>query len=487
MIYANYFSMKKHLYLLLICLTLLPNIIMAEATATNAPVAYVIPIKGVIERALLYVVRRGIDEAVKENAKAIIFDMDTPGGRVDVTEDIIRIMIDLPENIETYTFIDKDALSAGSMIAISTKHIYMSPGSRIGASAIVTSTGDIKEGDLKEKHVSALTALIRSAAERSGHDPDLIESMIRKDIEYKIGDEIICKEGQLLTLNDTEAFHTVKRKETEEPLLSAGTAKTLKDMMELAGLKDATVRKIEITRAERIARFIELFSFVFLAGGLLGIYVEFKTPGFGIPGLAGITLLAIFFWGHHIVGVSGSLEMIIFAIGLILLALEIFVIPGFGIAGTAGLALIIISLFMAMVEHYPGTKWFQPPVLQFEDAFKHLGLGLSMSLILGLIVARFLPKTNGFQHLMLSNKLESAHGVTASSSTDDLLGAKGKSVTPLHPAGFATINGKRINVVAHGAFIDANTAIVVAETHGSRIVVDIDHLLTETNKTGSTT
>ncbi len=480
--------MKKYLYLLLIGITLLPNIIIAGDTATNAPIAYVIPIEGVIERALLYVVRRGIDEAIKENANAIIFDMDTPGGRVDVTEDIIRTMIDLPTNIVTYTFIDKDALSAGSMIAISTKHIYMAPGSRIGASAIVTSTGDIEDGDMKEKHVSALTALVRSAAERNGHDPDLIESMIRKDIEYKLGDEVICKEGQLLTLNDSEAAKTVKRDGTEEPLLSAGTAKTLEDMLEQAGLKNATIRKIEISSVEKIARFIELFAFIFLAGGLLGIYIEFKTPGFGIPGLAGIALLAIFFWGHHIVGVSGSIEMIIFVIGIILLALEIFVIPGFGVAGIAGLALIVISLFMAMVEHIPGGNWYQLPVVEMEGAFTNLGISLSMSLILGLIVAKYLPKTRGFQHLMLSTELDSAHGVTASSPTDDLFGAKGIAITNLHPAGFATVNGKRINVVAHGAFIDANTAIVVAETHGNRIVVDIDRSSspTETIEKGAT-
>lgn len=466
--------MKKHLLSVLFCLAIFPSLLSAAETPTNRPVVYIIPIHGVIERSLLHIVKRGVNEAVNQKADAIIFDMNTPGGRVDVTEEIIRMMIDLPANIETYTYVNKDALSAGSMIAISTKNIYMSPGSRIGASAIVTSTGDMKEGDLKEKHVSALTALIRSAAVRNGHDPNLIESMIRKKLEYKINGKIICKEGELLTLNDTEASQLVKRGDKEEPLLSAGTAKTLNIMLAKAGLKNAVTHRIETNGVERIARFIEQFSFILLAGGLLGIYIEFKTPGFGIPGLSGIALLSIFFWGHNIVGLSGNMEVIIFLIGVILMGLEIFVIPGFGIAGISGLILIVISLFMAMVEHIPGGEFPLPPTGDIDKALQNLGMGLLLSVVFGLIAAKYLPKTNAFKRLMLSKELDSEHGVTASAPTNDMLGVTGIAATSLHPAGFGNFDGKRINVVARGAFIDANTPIVIAETHGSRIVVDID-------------
>ncbi len=466
--------MKRYLYALLCCTTLLLPTQPGYAQETEPQLTVVIPIEGMIERGLLYVIRRGVDQALADNADAIIFDMDTPGGRVDVTEEIMRTMIDLPDDVETYTFINKDALSAGALVAISTKHIYMSPGSRIGASAIVTQQGDIEEGDLKEKHVSALSALVRSVAERNGHDPNLIESMIRKEMEYKIGDDMICEEGRLLTLTDREAARTVKREDTEGPLLSEGTVKTLDELLELVSLGDAVTRRIEITTAERVARFIELLAPLFLAGGLLGIYIEFKTPGFGVPGITGMVLLAIFFWGHHVAGLSGSIELVLFAIGVILLALEIFVIPGFGIAGISGITLILLSVFMSMIEHYPGTGWFELPPVQVGAASTDLGLALAMTLALGLIAAHFLPKTHAFQSLQLAAELDEAHGVTASAPTEDLLGAKGEAVTPLHPAGFGTINGKRLNVVARGAFIDPGTPIVVAETHGNRIVVDID-------------
>ncbi|MBT3192537.1 MAG: nodulation protein NfeD [Verrucomicrobia bacterium] len=466
--------MKRHLYPILCCVLFWVAAATCSQGVTNTPPTYVIPIHGMIERGLLYVIRRGVEEAQLQEARAIIFDMDTPGGRVDVTEEIIRTLIDLPDSIETYTFINKDALSAGAMIAIATKQIYMAPGSRIGASAIVTAQGDLEEGDLKEKHVSSLVALVRNAAERNGHDPQLIESMIRKDMEYTIGSNVVCKAGQLLTLTDRDAAKRVTRENVEAPLLSAGTVKTLDALYTHLSIDKRDVRTIAITGAERVARFIELFAFVFLAGGLLGIYIEFKTPGFGIPGIAGAVLLAIFFWGHHVAGLTGGMELVIFATGVMLLALELFVIPGFGAAGISGLFLILLSVFMAMVEHYPGTQWFKLAPIQLEGAFTNLGLALAMTLGLGLVVARILPKTSAFQHLMLTTALDQAHGVSASAPTNDLVGAKGRAVTQLHPAGFGTINGKRVNVVARGAFIDEGMPIVVAEAHGNRIVVDVD-------------
>lgn len=385
----------------------------------------------------------------------------------------MRMLIDLPSSITTYTYVNKDALSAGALITAATDRIYMAPGARIGASAIVGATGDIEDGDLKEKHVSALVALARSAAEGKGHDPDLIEAMIRKDMEYRIGEEVISKEGQLLTLTDRDASRMIKVDGDERPLFSLGTVESLQALKEAEGLQNATVRTILQTRAEQVARYIELFSFIFLAGGLLGIYIEFKTPGFGLPGILGGLMLAIFFWGHRIAGLSGDLELILFATGTLLLLLEILVIPGFGVAGITGIALILVSVFFSMVRHSPGTPWFRLPPVQIENALQNLGLALAMTLGLGLVATRFLPRTPGFQQLVLNAALATPATAPSVAILDrPLPGSRGTALTPLHPAGFATVNGKRTNVVARGAFIDQGAEVVVAEIHGNRIVVD---------------
>ncbi len=232
-----------------------------------------------------------------------------------------------------------------------------------------------------------------------------------------------------------------------------------------------------ITATERIARFIEALSILLLGGGLLCIFIEFKIPGFGVFGIMGIALLALFFWGHHIAGLSGSFELFLFVVGAMLLALEIFVIPGFGAAGISGITLILLALLMSMVEHYPGTHWFKPPEYQLQTAFRNMGLALAIAFGLGLILSRILPKTPGFSHLILASSLKNDENAEVSENTQPKAstspGVKGEAVTKLHPAGLGMFDGKRVNVIARGSFIDKGTSIVIAEKHGNRIVVDV--------------
>jgi len=434
----------------------------------------VIPIEGMIERGLLYVIRRSLEQAVNEKATAVILDMNTPGGRVDVTEDIMRLLIDLPDTITTYTYVNKDALSAGALITISTDRIYMAPGSRIGASAIVGATGDIEDGDLKEKHVSALVALARSAAETKLHDPDLIEAMIRKDMTYSIGEEVICKEGQLLTLTERDASRIIADTDGHErTLLAVGTVDTLDALLEAENLHKSTVRTIRLTHAERIARYIELFSFIFLAAGLLGIYIEFKTPGFGLPGILGGVMLAIFFWGHRIVGLSGDIELVLFALGLILLLVELLVIPGFGVTGIAGIGLILLSVFFSMIRPTPGAPWFQLPPIQLEHALQNLGASLALAFAFGMLATRFLPKTKTFQHLMLNTDLANVHDAPITTADEmPVIGMTGTAITALRPAGYASVNERRVGVVASGEFIEQGDKLVISDVRGNRIIVE---------------
>ncbi len=455
----------------------------ATASEMTAPLVFVIPVEDMIERGLLYVVRRSFEAAVRENATAIILDMNTPGGRVDTAEEIMRMLIDLPDSIRTITYVNKDALSAGSLIAMATQRIYMAPGSRIGASAIVTSSGDIEEGDMKEKHVSALVALARSAAENGGHDPDLVEAMIRKDFEYKLGEEIICKAGQLLTLTDRDAARLIPGTNgvPDRTLLAVATVDSLDALKAAENLQHANFRTVRASAAEQIARYIEQFAFLFLAGGLLGIYIEFKTPGFGLPGILGGILLAIFFWGHRIAGLSGDIELVLFALGLLLLLLELLVIPGFGIAGISGIALILAAVFFSMVRHAPATPSFQFPAIHLQQAANQLGLALAISLGMGMVAAHFLPRTKTFQHLVLSTSLTGGgdattpgDGTLASSGTP-AIGTTGTALTALRPAGFASVGNRRLNVVARGDFMDPGETVIVAEIHGNRIVVDRQH------------
>ncbi|NQU41306.1 MAG: nodulation protein NfeD [Lentisphaerae bacterium] len=470
--------MKRSLILALFSLMLLASLRPAMAQTNQAGPVYIIPIKGMIERALVYVVRRGVNQAVRDGASAIILDMDTPGGRLDACEEIMHLLSDL--DATTYTFVNPNAISAGAIIALSTDQIYMAPSGRIGdAMPVMMSpipmggTQEIPEG-LKEKALSPTVALIRSAAQRKGHDANLAEAMVRPEYEYSIGDEVICPAGQLLTLTSLDAERLVG--DDEHPLLSRGTVKDMDALLELIGHAGATPIRIESSSAESIARMIDGFplSGILLAAGLLGLYIEYKTPGFGLPGLAGIALLAVWFWGHQVAGLAGMGEVLLFLVGTVLLFVEIFLIPGFGITGMAGLGCILLSLILAMVQHYPGEPWYQPASVnpdQIERMILNLGGGLFLTFLGGVLMGRFLPATHLFQRLMLTRAVSAAEGYQASTPTDELMGLSGTAETPLRPAGIGSFGSKRLNVVTQGVFIDRGEAIVIAETHGSRIVV----------------
>ena len=439
------------------------------AEDSSGKLAYVIPINGEIERGLVYVIRRGVSEAVSRKADAIILEMNTPGGRIDSTEEIIKILEGI--NVPVITFVNQRAISAGAIISLATDEIYMKPGSTIGdAMPIILNQQDMP-ADRKEKMVSYVAAMVRGIAEKKGHNVDLAESMVRIEKEFKIGDEVICPAGELLTLTSYQAEK--KYGKDKKPLLSSGSVENLDELLKKLGLDNASVKTLEVSYAEKVARWIDMtaVSGLLLALGLLALYLEFKTPGFGVFGISGIILLAIWFWGHNVAGLAGFEEIALFLLGVILLAVEIFFIPGFGITGISGIVLMVTALVLAMVQHYPGGNWY-PPVTHLEEAATSLGLALTICAVGVGVLARFLPETALFQRIMLTSSVAKEKGYQAGASNDNLVGEKGVADTDLRPAGIAIISGKRQTVVSRGDFIDAGSRIIIVKTKGNRIVVD---------------
>ncbi len=439
-----------------------------QAQPTNdTPLVYIIPIKKMIEPALLYVVRRGVDEAVRNNAQAIIFEMDTPGGAVNAAGAIITTIT--RTDIPTYTFVEKDAYSAGAIIALSTKHIYMAPGSVIGAATpmMMSPVGGVQEmpEEVQEKMTSAVAAMVRSAAEQGGHDKELAEAMVRADMEYSVNGQIISEKGRLLTLTNEEAAQLVG--DDQHPLLSEGTVKNIDELLETIGLANAEKRILEVTAAERLARLIAGIAPILMILGLGGLWLEIKTPGFGIFGIGGILCLLLFFFGHHIAGLAGMEDILLFALGVALLAVEIFITPGFGVMGISGLVLIFFSLVNAMVEHVPGKlrpTSFSPEA--FSVPFMTVTLSFIGAAALVLVAGKFLPKTRVFNSLTLDTVLSDPE------EEKELLGIEGVAHSDLRPGGTAYFDGRKIDVVTLGNYIRRESPIRIVEIHGNRIVVE---------------
>jgi membrane-bound serine protease (ClpP class) len=438
-----------------------------HAQQTNSvPLVYIIPIKKTIEPALLYVVRRGVDEATRNHADAIIFEMDTPGGRVDSALAIISLIN--VSKIPIYTYVEREAISAGGLIALATPVIYMQNGSVIGditpISLGLTGVQDLPEAE-KEKMTSYVAAHVRAAAEHGGYDPKLAEAMVRADLEYADGDNIIIPKGHVLTMTNKEAEQLIGS--DHHPLLSRGTVGSLDEMLGKINLAHAEKRILEVTSAERLARLIAGLAPILLIIGLGGLWLEMKTPGFGIFGITGAACLILFFFGHHIAGLAGYEDMLLFVVGIALLAIEIFVTPGFGILGFSGLILIFVSFISAMSERLPG-KWrpisFEPAT--FSVPLLKVTLAFVGSILLVIIAGKFMPRTLLFQTLTLGTVSPQTEG------DETLLGMEGIAHSDLRPSGTAYFGERKIDVVTHGDYIAIQSPVRIVEVHGNRIVVE---------------
>jgi membrane-bound serine protease (ClpP class) len=429
----------------------------------------VIPLQGEVEPSLVLFLRRAEKEAERNGAAAIILDMDTYGGRLDSAEKITGILNHA--TIPTYTYINSNAGSAGALIALATKHIYMAPVSAIGAAAPILSTGEDLPPTQKEKTVSFWSALVRSNALRNGHNPDIGEAFVNKDKEVKIGDRVLHPKGSLLTLNAQDATEKINNK----PVLAEGIAESIEELVEKAGLKGELVQ-FEPSGFEQLAFWLTALAPLLLLGGILGAYLEFKIPGFGLAGIISIICFALFFLGHYFAGLAGWEVVGLFVLGVLFVLVEILFFGHSTIVfGVVGVLLMFASLLWAMVDRYPGQK-FLPTGPMLRVPLLNMFLTFLAAAILIALLARFLPQTSIYRRFILSTTNPpgpSLAGVARSFAIALPLapGMKGRSLTILRPSGKAEFENHVVDVVTEGEFIAPQTPVTVISTDGMRVVV----------------
>ncbi len=436
---------------------------------------YVVPIREEVNEPLVYLVRRGVKEAAAQKADLVILDMKTPGGRGDSMREIMEILDRSP--VETLTYINPEAFSAGAFIAVATQHIFMTPSSVIGAAAPVMlgpgGPAAIPES-YERKIVSAYGAMIRGAAQKNGYNTKVVEKMvdINAELPFLINGKHWGK-GDILTLTNTEAEFAAPPKEGEvpRPIISSGTVKDREELLQQIGLAGAKIVEVNRTGAEHFAQWVNMFSPVLLILGILGAWFEIKTQAFGLIGIAALGCFLLFFFGQYIAALSGLENLLVFALGLSLILADVFLLGGSVIVGLIGLAMMVASLLIAMVDRYPGG----PVIPRWEDLqqpLETLGLSLGIAIVLALILGRFLPSMRLFKHLVLERARSGiASSPAGTSSLEHLQNAVGISISPLRPTGKAMFDRDVVDVVTQGEMISPNTKIKVIAVEGLRIVV----------------
>ena len=429
----------------------------------------VVPLHGEVAPSLLAFLRRAVKTAETDEASALVFDLNTYGGRLDTATDIMNALNQI--KIPTYTFINTNAGSAGALIAIGTQHIYMAPVSAIGAAAPILSTGEDLPATTKEKTISYWSALVRGSAIKNGHNPDLAEAFMNKDKEVKIGDRVVHPKGAILTVNAREATEKINGK----PLLAEEIVDSIADLTKKAGLKGEIVR-VEPTGFEQFAFWITALAPLLLLGGILGAYLEFKIPGATWPGIISAVCFALFFFGHYLAGLAGWEVVALFVLGVALVLIEIlFFAHSTIVFGVVGVFLMIASLLWTMIDRYPQQPFLPTGKMLAIPLLNVLTAVVGATIVIALL-ARYLPRTSFYRRFALIDANPSGPslaGTPRQFATALALapGMHGTAITILRPSGKARFADHLVDVVTEGEFIAAQTPVTVIQTDGMRVVV----------------
>ena len=494
-------SFMMHLASFFLCrLRTVPGVLLCAAVGLlglSLPVAaqeagrgvYVIPIHGTIDLGLAGFVKRGMAAAEEAQASHIILDIETFGGRVDAAVRIRDTI--LASDIVTVAYVNPRAISAGALISLACDEIYMAGGGTIGAASPVSIGGAGQAQALGEKEVSYVRTEFRATAERNGYSPLIAEAMVDKDATVAVftlpdgvrvvpvdrieavAKELGQKPGQAKTYSAAGKLLTMTTDDAIAIGLAKARADSLEQLMELLGTAGWAVTKLQSTWSENLVRFLThpIVSGLLLTLGSLGLIIELRAPGWGLPGSVGVIALMLFFGAQYLVGLAEVQEVLLLAIGLGLLLVEVFVLPGFGAAGVLGVVCLVGAIYLALVDvPIPQYSWDFDRV---GDAGTTILTALLAGFASGALLWRYLPKSRFGRSLVLAHELAAEDGYTGVALEQmPELGATGTAYTVLRPAGRVQIGDRLVDAQTEGGFIEEGTPVRVLQILGNAVVVE---------------
>jgi membrane-bound serine protease (ClpP class) len=420
-------------------------------------VVVIIEIEEIIDMGLSAFVERTIED--NADAAALILKINTPGGRIDAATKIRDAIMEAPKTMRTVAFISPRAISAGAFISLACDLIFIADGGSIGAATPISISGG-EAAPVDEKMVSYFRTEMATTARAKGRRGDIAEAMV----DYEVEIEGITKAGKLLTLDTAGALRWK---------IADKKANSIDEVLEILALGKAERKSVILNWAEELARIFThpILSGILMSIGVLGILIELYHPGFGLPGIVGITCLVIFFAGHLVVNLAGWEEVLLFVIGVALIGVEIFVTPGFGILGAGGLLAIVFSLVLSLTA-LPIDVSFE--VGNLTDSLLQVLASLTIALVLFFVTFAFLPKLPFKSKLILDTAISAtSSGGREKEAIEEIManGVSGVAESFLRPAGIARFGDKRIDVISEGDFIEKGETVIVVRTAGNKVVV----------------
>ncbi|MBI2193795.1 MAG: hypothetical protein HYU36_17605, partial [Planctomycetes bacterium] len=461
----------------------------------------IIPIRddgNMVDMSLAGFVRRKVLEAKAEKVDVIVFEIETWGGRVD-SADLITGYVSGADPIPTVALVTEKAVSAGALIAMSCKSIYMVKGTMIG-SCLPIQIGQKYTGDPQDrKMVSAIRGQIKALAQKNGHpdriaekmvdpDPELLECRVDGQTRLFFDSEIEAEKRQAREeKHQFEVVRTLARRgeilnftaeDAEHYGLSAATLPAESDLWPALQLTQPALLRYTMSWPERVARVIgsPYVCVPLMAIGFIALMIELVTPGFGIPGTVGLLCLGLGLWAQYIVGNANPYEILLFLLGFILIVIELLALPGFGVIGIVGIICVALSIFLAYV---PDAYYYDPSFGErpWRITILNQALGAFAVIVLGSIgglflAARYLPNFRVFNRIAVTTELRTdVPGAPPDSVRVALIGKTAETITPLRPAGTARLDGELYDVTSDGDYIDSGQKVQIVRIEGNKIIV----------------
>lgn len=399
-------------------------------------------------------VKLALAEAKKSGADAVAIEMNTYGGALQDADEIRTAILEFPKPV--IVFINKNAASAGALISLACDSIYMAPGANIGAATVVTGDGTPAGG----KYQSYMRSIMRSTAEANKRNPGLAEAMVDEDLAA----DSLNQAGKVLSLTTDEA---IKLGFCEKKI------GTFDEAIAAAGFSEYQQNKFKLSVSDKIIAF---FLNPFVSGILIlliigGIYFEFQHPGMVFPIALAFLALGLYFIPYYLNGLAENWEIVLFFIGVILLALEIFVIPGFGVTGVSGIILMLGSLVLAML----GNKAFDFSLIEGDNIIRSvisMLAGLAGGIILIIFASyKFTSSSRFMKNIALSNVQDRNAGYTSNFNAQSMVGEEGIAFTVLRPSGKIMIGGTVYDAYSRGEYIEKDTPVIVISDEGTSLKV----------------
>lgn len=446
-------------------LFLLPGTV--TATGRECKV-YTFPINGDIMPAQQRLVSKCLTEAREQETDLVVIRMNTYGGLVNVADSIRTMILNYPTPI--WVYIDNQAASAGALIALAADRIYMHPGGSIGAASVVDQNGQ----PMPDKFQSFMRATMRATAESHGQVIERIENGDTIRRWWRDPQTAEAMVGRTVADSTTVNVLTFTASEAVKNHFSEGTASSLEETLAQGGVETYTLTEYRPTTLDRLLAWLmnPVVQGIFVMMIVGGIYFELQSPGIGFALVVAILGAVLYFAPLYLEGVAQNWELILFIIGLVLLAVEIFVLPGFGIAGVAGIVAVILGLSFAAIDndllrHLPTGEitvgWILQPILIVIIA-------ATAALIGGLLLSkRFLTGTTPLQRkVVLTAEMAPEQGyVSHPQVASELIGKTAEVAAVLRPSGRVIIDGIYYDAIAEeGQFIPRGKQVIITRFEG---------------------